>query len=355
MKVSVIIPSLNPDDKLLEVVKACVESGFDDIILVNDGSDAEHVQPFEKAKQEYSQCTVLTHEVNQGKGRGLKTAFEYCLKNRQDIDGVITVDGDNQHRAEDILHCAKVMVEEKDKVILGVRDFSGVDVPKKSRIGNHMTSAVFKFACGMKISDTQTGLRAIPYQYLELFTQIKGERYEYETNMLLEFKQNQIDYKEVPIQTVYIEDNASTHFHPIRDSLKIYGVILKFLFSSIASAVIDLVLFTVFTALLAGHLDNATRLFIATVGARIVSSLCNFTFNRKAVFKSTANVKNSLARYYVLCILQLCVSYSLIFCVTSILSLGEVLTVVAKAVIDTILFLISFQIQRRWVFKNKQN
>ena len=133
-----------------------------------------------------------------------------------------------------------------------------------------MTSFVFKFACGLNISDTQTGLRAIPRQYLELFDNVKGERFEYETNMLLEFKQSHIDFVEVPIETVYIEENASTHFNPIKDSLKIYGVIFKFLFSSIASSVIDLAMFAIISALLFGKLDESMRIFTATLGARII-------------------------------------------------------------------------------------
>ena len=229
LKVSVIIPSLNPDNKLIQVVDALVAKGFDDIILVNDGSDKAHMQPFLQLK-EYRQCTVLTHEINRGKGRGLKTAFDYCIANRPDIDGVVTVDGDNQHKAEDILNCCNKMIECKDKVILGVRDFSGDDVPPKSKFGNNMTSFVFKFVCGLNISDTQTGLRAIPLKFLPLFSQIKGERFEYETNMLLELKNSNIDFKQVPIETVYIEENASTHFNPIKDSLKIYGVIFKYIF-----------------------------------------------------------------------------------------------------------------------------
>jgi glycosyltransferase involved in cell wall biosynthesis len=352
MKVSVIIPSLNPDEKLITVVQSLIEAGFNDIILVNDGSNQEHMKPFETVMT-YPQCTILTHEVNKGKGRALKTAFEYCIEHRKDIDGVVTVDGDNQHQAKDILNCCETMVKYKNKVVLGVRDFSGENVPFKSRFGNNMTSFVFKFACGLKISDTQTGLRAIPFEYLALFSQIKGERFEYETNMLLEFKNSYIDFVQVPIETVYIEENASTHFNPIKDSLKIYGVIFKFLFSSLASSVIDLAIFTVINVLLSNVVEERFSILAATVGARIISSLFNFTFNKKAVFKSAGNVKESLIKYYILCVAQLSVSYLLVYFVTTILSLGQVLTVVAKAVIDTILFVISFQIQRRWVFKNR--
>lgn len=75
--------------------------------------------------------------------------------------------------------------------------------------------------------------------------------------MLLEFKQSHIDFVEVQIETVYIEENASTHFNPIKDSLKIYGVIFKFLFSSIASSVIDLAMFALISALMFGNLTEA--------------------------------------------------------------------------------------------------
>ena len=173
MRVSVIIPSLNPDDKLLRTVEGLAAVGFDDIIVVNDGSDAVHEKPFEELSVKCG-VTVLRHEVNRGKGRALKTAFEYCLQNRQDSCGVVTADGDNQHTPTDILACAKKMIELGEQIILGVRDFSQPDVPWKSRTGNRITSGVFKLACGMKISDTQTGLRAIPQKYLEVMTEVQG-------------------------------------------------------------------------------------------------------------------------------------------------------------------------------------
>ena len=161
MKISVILPSLNPDEKLMLVVNGLIKEGFEDIIIVNDGSDEAHMQPFKEAST-HKEVTILIHEVNKGKGRALKTAYEYCIANRPDIEGVVTVDGDNQHRPEDIRKCCEKMIENPDCVVLGCRDFSEKNVPAKSRFGNNVTKGVFRFACGIKISDTQTGLRAIP-------------------------------------------------------------------------------------------------------------------------------------------------------------------------------------------------
>lgn len=349
--ITIVIPSLNPDEKLMMVVKSLVDKGFTDIVLVNDGSDDEHLQPFREASG-YRECTVLTHEVNKGKGRALKTAFEYCLRERKQTEGVITVDGDNQHRADDIYACMEAMRKHQDAVILGVRDFSGKDVPPKSRFGNHLTSAVFRFACGMKISDTQTGLRAIPARYIEEMCRVQGERFEYETNMLLTFKRASIPYREVSIQTVYIDENATTHFHPIRDSFQIYKIILKFVFGSLSSCLLDLGLFAVLKLLTVG-LGNQMSILVSTVTARVCSSFYNYNFNRKAVFDSKDGMKSTIVRYYILCVVQMFLSYVLVYAVNHFLSLGTILTVVSKAVIDTFLFLISFQFQRAWVFRNK--
>lgn len=347
--VTIIIPSLNPDEKLMQVVQSLVDTGFEDIVLVNDGSDKDHLAPFEEAAR-YEQVTVLTHEVNRGKGRGLKTAFEFCIKNRPDIEGVITVDGDNQHRAQDIMACARKMTERKNAVILGVRDFSGKDVPKRSRFGNNMTSFVFRFACGMKISDTQTGLRAIPAQYLKDMCEVTGERFEYETNMLLSFKKLDIPYEEVTIQTVYINENETSHFHPIRDSFKIYAIIFKFVFGSLSSSLIDIALFSILK-ILTTSLGEKISILISTVLARVVSSFYNYNFNRKAVFESRAGMRKTILKYYILCLIQMGVSFGLVYGVTTFCHLNNLWTIISKVIIDTILFIISFQIQRAWVFK----
>lgn len=346
--ISIVLPSLNPDEKLNMVVEGLLNVGFTDIVIVNDGSDDAHLEPFCKAK-EHKEVTVLTHEVNRGKGRALKTAFSYILQNRKDCAGVVTVDGDNQHTAKDILACAKAM-SESGNVVLGCRDFSKENVPWKSRVGNVSTSLVFRLFCGIKISDTQTGLRAVPYKYLSLLCDIEGERFEYETQMLLAFKKNNIKFDEVSIETVYLEDNASTHFNPIKDSLKIYKIIFKFMLSSGASFLIDYGIYTLLVFLIGTKLSRQLRLFIATFSARVVSSGFNYTMNKKAVFKSKASVKKSLIKYYTLCVCQTALSYGAVYLLSSLCKAGSFLEVVLKLVVDIILFAISFQIQRKWVF-----
>ncbi len=335
----------------MQVINGLVKIGFDDIIVVNDGSDAAHMGPFKEAA-ELSCVTILTHEVNRGKGRGLKTAFDYCIKNRPDIDGVVTTDGDNQHTAKDIMACAKRMVELKDQVILGVRDFSLEHVPWTSRAGNMITRSVFRIACGIKITDTQTGLRAIPVQYLQTMMEIKGERFEYETEMLLVMQKKNIKFTEVTIDTVYINENETSHFKPFRDSFMIYKVIFKYMLSSFLSAIVDFLVYSGILLLIEGEQERQIRLLIAVVCARIASSLVNFAVNKKAVFKSKSSVKNTLIRYYSLCIAQLAASYGLLYLLSTAFESATVGEIFLKIPVDVLLFIISFQIQRRWVFKD---
>jgi glycosyltransferase involved in cell wall biosynthesis len=352
-KVTIVLPSLNPDEKLNKVVDGLLSAGFEDIVLVNDGSDEAHLEPFRQAAA-HKEVTLLTHEVNKGKGRALKTAFSYVVDNRKQTAGVITVDGDNQHTVKDIRACAEKMLECKDKVILGCRDFTQDNVPWKSRVGNVSTSLVFRLFCGIKISDTQTGLRAIPYQYLPLMCEVEGERFEYETQMLFAIKKNHIGMEEVKIETVYLEDNASTHFDPIKDSLKIYKIIFKFMISSGTSFLIDYGIYSLLVFLIGGNFSRGLRLFIATFVARAVSSICNYTMNKKAVFKSKASVSRSLIRYYILCVFQTAASYGLVYLLSSLCRAGSFLEIVLKLAVDIVLFIISFQIQHRWVFKEER-
>ena len=241
-KISVVLPSLDPDEKLIAVIDGLLEYGFSHIILVNDGSKPENLHYFSDLAAQHPEIHLLHHEVNKGKGAALKNAFRYFLENCPEGLGVVTVDGDNQHHPADTRACCEHMLQ-TGHTTLGCRDFTLDHVPPRSRFGNHTTSAIFKLFVGMTISDTQTGLRAIPRDVVEQLMDVSGDRFEYETNMLLAFKNKGIPFDEVKIRTVYIEENKSSHFRVIHDSWRIYKLILAHFFrytiSSLISAVVD--------------------------------------------------------------------------------------------------------------------
>ena len=123
--------------------------------------------------------TLLTHEENKGKGRALKTALEWLKNNRPDIVGAVTADSDGQHAIEDITSVAEELSEHPDSIVMGCRDFSSAVVPARSRFGNKATRTVLRLSTGLRLSDTQTGLRGLPSCRFEEMLEIEGERYEF--------------------------------------------------------------------------------------------------------------------------------------------------------------------------------
>ena len=360
-KISVVLPSLDPDEKLTAVIDGLLEYGFTDIILVNDGSKPENLHYFEDAAAAHPEIHLLHHEVNRGKGAALKNAFRYFLENRPDGIGVVTVDGDNQHHPEDTRACALHMAQ-TNRCVLGVRDFSLSHVPARSRMGNRITSAVFKIFVGMTISDTQTGLRAIPTHDLKTLVQVYGDRFEYETNTLLAMKENAIPFDEVKIRMVYIEENKSSHFRAVRDSWRIYKLILahffKYTISSLLSAVVDQGLFTFLSWLLQNTLAGLALTAVPSVCARVVSSMFNFFMNKKLVFNSRVSTGKAMLRYYALAIPQLLLQLALTHGVYLLLDIGSnaiFLRALIYFVVMCVLFIASYMIQQRWVFAAKKS
>jgi len=248
------------------------------------------------------------------------------------------------------------------KLVLGVRDFDQPDVPPRSRTGNKITSWVFKFFVGMRISDTQTGLRAIPRQALEILAKIPGDRFEYETNMLLAMKEQSIPFDEIKIRTVYIEENKSSHFRAVQDSWRIYKLILahffKYTASSLGCAAVDEVMYILLTSLLHNALFGMALTAAATLGARLVSSLLNFFLNRKVVFHSRGNVWTALGKYYTLAIPVALLQTILTQGVYSLLHIGGnyvLLRSVYHILVMIVLYLVSFLVQQRWVFAAHKN
>ena len=349
-RVCIVLPSLNPSDRFDTVVDGLVEAGFRSIVIVDDGSRAENKKHFARAA-EYAQVTVLTHEVNRGKGAALKTAFKWITEHRPDCAGAVTIDGDGQHLLKDIIRCAEAM--EGDRVIvMGCRDFSSDNVPARSRTGNRITSFVFRILCGIRLSDTQTGLRALPSVLFPELLQVRGDRFEYETNMLLELTRRGVKLREIPIETVYEDDNSESHFRPIRDSFRIYKFILLYALSSLMGAVADLLVFYLFRRLFEGHMEDGTAVLLSTVIARAVSSFLNFNLNHKVVFHGEDAYGKTMLRYYCLAIPQMLLSAGLVALLSRLAETGAtILTTGIKFCVDVLLFFISYRIQRKWVFK----
>lgn len=353
--VAVIIPALDPDNRMVSLVRELHSSGFCHIILVDDGSQIENRKYFKTCKEDYG-CTLIRHVMNFGKGSALKSAFNHILENRPDILGAVTVDCDGQHILKDIDTCARLTYENPDKLILGCRQFDDREIPRRSRFGNKLTCQVIRLLCGIHVSDTQTGLRGLPTQLIaDCFGNIKGERFEYEMNMLIAAKEHHIPMLEFPIQTIYLENNESSHFNPFTDSIRIYKVFVKFMLSSVSSFLIDILLFYILGWVLRPFVSDKVMIFgssvlllLRTVISRLLSSLYNFFMNKNQVFHNQSKSPLVAVRYYILCVIQLICSWLLVNHLFTFISYATV----RKCIIDTFLFAVSFLIQREWVFRS---
>lgn len=347
-KIPVIIPAYEPDERLLTLLEALRKAGIENIILVNDGSPKAYDSLFARAEKEYG-ALVLTHAVNLGKGRALKTAFNECLLRCPDAPGCITADSDGQHTPSCILRCMERMEERPEALVLGCRNFDRENVPARSAFGNKMTRRVLKYLAGINITDSQTGLRGIPRSFMEQLLSVKGERFEYETNMLLEAKTREIPFSEVDIETVYLEENRGSHFNPILDSLRIYMTFGKFLFSSLSSSVLDLLLFQAFCSLLRGTRPGGIGYIAwATAAARVISAVYNFILNYRVVFRSRERMEQAALRYFGLAVVQMACSAALVNLLYGRIGGAEVLV---KIPVDVLLFFASFLIQREFVYR----
>ena len=225
-KIVIVIPSLSPDNNLLVYVKELINNGFSKIVIVNDGSSKEYDPIFNKL-DENKEVKLLVHPVNKGKGAALKTAFNYINSVKDGIKGILTVDADGQHLPKDCIKIAEEMLKSDKGLFLGCRDFNDPRVPWKSRFGNKLTAFLFKLLYKRVLNDTQTGLRGFLIKDLDLMLDIEGERYEYEMEQLIKASLNNIDFICIPINTVYIDNNASSHFRPLKDGLKIYKILFR--------------------------------------------------------------------------------------------------------------------------------
>lgn len=344
----IIIPALNPDDKMIELIKDLKQKGFNDILLVNDGSKLEYEKYFRKAQEKYD-CNVIANFRNLGKGRALKYAFNYVLTNFPEIEAVVTVDCDGQHKPDDVAKLIQKSKETKETdLILGVRKFDK-KVPLKSSFGNKMTRSTMNIFCGVKVSDANTGLRLFTRTVMEKFLDTSGERFSYEINMLLETKEKEIGIVEVPIETIYYENNKSTHFRPIVDSVRIYSLFLKYILASVLSFAIDFGVFAIMCAL-TKSITAAWYIMISTIIARVVSSLFNYVVNRKTVFKSKKSTR-AMIMYFSLVVINMFISGTCVDLFVKHLLFNEIL---AKIIVDGVLFILNFIIQREFIFKNKK-
>ncbi len=334
MRCGVLIPAYEPGEALPALTRALMDKGVP-VVVVNDGSTTG-LEYFERIRAQGA--VVLEHGENLGKGRALKTGLAWMAE--QGYEGVVTADADGQHSLEDILRVARALASGSRRLVLGIRDVSRM--PNRSRTGNRLTRTLFRLLYGIKLQDTQTGLRGIPLtgENRSGLLSLTGERYEYEMEMLIEAGELfPAGIQELEIETIYLEDSdTSSHFRPLADGARIYSVLFRhfprFFLSSILAFLVDYSLFNLLYYLL------FHRSVPAAVLARVVSAGVNYTVNRKLVFGSSYH----LLGYVKICLVILLAGSGLMYLLVDCLSLPAFLV---KPLVDCGLYVLSFAAQNR--------
>lgn len=340
MNFVILIPAYQPDETLIQLINQLIQlNAQQDFIIINDGSDTALSQKIFDQLSAFSSVILLTHKTNQGKGKALKTGLQYFLEHFPHKAGVVTADADGQHLAKDIMNVGKAITD-NHSLVLGVRQFSE-SIPWRSRFGNELTRKVFSWFSGVTVNDTQTGLRGISKDIIPEILALPEDGYAFEMDMLMLATTHKWPVKQVPIETVYINQNRGSHFNPLWDSLKIYFVFLRYSALSALSAVIDLSLF--FVSFFMTH-----NIFFSTAFARILSGSFNFIFCKKIIFRSDGNTRKEAIQYILLAITSLFLSYGLV----SLFYLKAGLSIfVSKILADTLIFVGNFLVQRLLIFK----
>lgn len=339
----VLIPAYRPSGALADLVADLALRGFTRILVVDDGSGPSYVPVFESLLGR-PQVTLLRHERNRGKGEALKTGLRHLLASCPDAEGAVTADADGQHLPEDIERVAcRLAGSGGSTLVLGCRRF-GPDVPLRSRFGNLITAAAMRWIAGLHLGDTQTGLRGIPRSLALLLLETKSGGYEFELDMLLMAKHSGFAVDEVPIATVYLNGNRGSHFNPLRDSMRIYFVLLRFTLVSLATTTIDNLVFRL-------ALGFTPSLPEAQLAARVAALSFQYPAARRAVFHSGHPHRRELPRFLAVAAAHALLTYAAIHWLTVQHGFG---LLPAKLAVETALFPLNFLLQRDWVFTSSR-
>ena len=338
--VAILIPSLNPRENIIDIVRELKEAKFNNIFFVDDGSKENSKKNFRIVEEKFGVKTIV-HEINKGKGTSLKDGIKYIQENTK-LKGIVTMDSDGQHLIKDVEKVVDKMDEEA--IVFGVRDFDKEGVPFRSKFGNKFSAWYLKIVSGKSISDTQTGLRGIPRKYFDMSIKTEGSRYEYEMNVLLKWcKDKNCKIEFVPIETVYEEDNVS-YFNPILDSIRIYKDFFKNIISSIICAVLDIFLFWLIL-----DVFELINVFWSNVIARIISGLFDFGINKFWVFKNSGSQKGKkeFIKYIILFIVQMFINSAIVDLLSKVFFNFIILI---KIIVNTVIYFSNYFIKKRFIF-----
>jgi len=338
--IAILIPAYRPTQLLISLVTVLREKHVGPIVVVDDGSAQPASSIFDEIARIHD-VLILKNAINLGKGAALKNGINHILNMYADCRGIVTADADGQHSIDDILTICRTLNEQPDAFVLGCRVFDS-NTPFKSRFGNNISRFVYRLLLGLNLKDTQTGLRGLPRDFAAQTLHIRSNRYEFETEQLTLAAKLGVRITEIPIQTIYLDDNAGSHFDPVFDSLRIYFVVFRYALSSIATAAVDLFAFIALSGFMPGVMWT-------NLASRLVALGFQFALLKHFVF----HAKGGWLRF---------ISFIVYVAATGIASGAlqlqlDVWTgirgVAAKIIVETLIFVFNFLFLRHIIFRRE--
>lgn len=337
-----IIPAYDPPELLIGLMRELRRRAPWPVIVIDDGSDSDRSNIFDQLRA-MEGVSVLRHAANLGKGAALKTGFNHALVTHGPEVTLLTLDADGQHLIDDAANVAETALSRAGELVLGVRKIEFLNTPFRSFFGNALTRGLVRLLVGLRLRDTQTGLRAIPGFFAKRLLTLPSNGYDFELEMLMMARHSRLVIAEQPISTFYDKGNTTSHFEPVIDSAKIYRVLLRFLFASLLSSGVDNLLF--------GHfLGAGFGVAAAQALARCIAIPLNFILLQRCVFYSQQDMWAVLLRYAVVVLAFFAMSSALIVTVSQ----TWIGPMAGKILIECALFPLTFFVQRDFVFVRRR-
>ena len=352
----IVIPALNPPASFVSYVEALKQEGFQNIIIVNDGSRTDKLPVFFKVKR--LGAVVIHHTQNLGQGAALRTGFEYYQEHFQgQTDGVITLNADRQILAADVSKIASSLHNEQAMgsfaLVVGTRNLDGKNVSDYDYNMGGVMKLFYHMLMGVRLNDPLSGVFGIPDIRVQQCLEVEGDGYSYVTSLTMSFEK--IGFVQVPVGYAPYEDGAEPSFRKIPDTVRIlYTIFKKFILYSITSvsaSILDVILFGIFTSVT--FRGNPMAIIYGTILARVISASVNYLLTKRFVFQfksvSAQETTKSAGAFFALTAMQ-CICSALLVSAMKMLLGGSAVGI--KVLVDAMLFFVSYKIQHKYIFKD---
>lgn len=217
-KILVVIPALNAEGTIAAVVAEAVKH-LADVCVVDDGSSDATA---ENARQ--AGASILTHEVNLGKGAALKTGFAHAAS--RGFDAVITLDADGQHLATEIPKFIDALHRTNGDLIIGDRSHLFGGMVRRRRLANRFSSGAISWSSGARVTDTQSGYRLYSMSLIRSIS-IRSNGFAAESEIIVRAGRSGKKIVMIPIELAFVDGLSTSHYKPLLDTLRIAAIVFR--------------------------------------------------------------------------------------------------------------------------------